>query len=68
MIKLWTDDAKVIPDGQLWTVVHAASRNTSPGGRGVLLASCDTEEEAVRTRDAYNDLVRQLRAVGLAVR
>lgn len=63
MIRLTTDDAEVecsasVSRSQRWHVVH-------PGGE--VLAYCDTKKEAVQVREAFNDLARQLRAIGSVV-
>ena len=61
MIHLKTNDARVQlqPNGT-WTVIHPAS--------DAVLAACDTKEEASVVREAFNDLARQLRAVGHKVK
>jgi hypothetical protein len=59
MIRPTIHDALVKPYKVGWIVEHPH--------RGIVLAYCDTRDEAVAYREALNDLPRQLRGYGQRV-
>lgn len=51
----------IVQNGGPWLVVH-------PDDPEAVLATCDSEAEAKRARDAINDMPRVLRGVGETVK
>lgn len=60
MIVLLTDDARIQQSSLGWLVLHRSN--------SAVLATCETREEAVTVREAYNDLARQLRRIDCRVK